>query len=123
MLQVKILYFLRVICLIVNILIMSYFVSTLGFALSKHTTESEDSFTFYNEYDMAQYSESETLIRIIYFAVTTLTTIGFGDFNPKSEVERIYTVLVVLLGVCCFSIFMNNLLDIVVEYRKVTAEF
>ena len=71
---------------------------------------------------MRDLTDMENLIRMIYFAITTLTTIGFGDFNPKSEVERIATTLILLAGVCCFSFIMNQLMEIVIDYRHVTAE-
>lgn len=105
-----------------TILILAYFIGTLFFVLSKHTTYSPDDFTFYNYYGLNELSDNENLIRVIYFAITTLTTIGFGDFNPKSEIERIATTLILLAGVCCFSYIMGQFLEIVVDYRCVTAE-
>lgn len=107
MLQIKIIYALRILRLVIIILILSYFIGTLFFALSKHTTFSEDDYTFYNEYEMHSLSDNENLIRMIYFAITTLTTIGFGDFNPKSEIERITTIAILLAGVVCFSFIMG----------------
>jgi hypothetical protein len=122
MLQIKIMYAFKIFRLVTTILILAYFIGTLFFCLSKHTTYSKDDFTFYNEYGMGQLSESDNLIRMIYFAITTLTTIGFGDFNPKSEIERIATTLILLAGVCCFSYIMNQFMEIVIDYRHVTAE-
>lgn len=122
MLQIKIMYAFRIFRLVTTILILAYFIGTLFFCLSKHTTNSRDDYTFYNEYGMYDLSESENLIRVVYFAITTLTTIGFGDFNPKSEVERIATTLILLAGVCCFSYIMGQFMEIVIDYRQVTAE-
>ena len=122
MVQIKIMYAYRIFRLVTTILILAYFIGTLFFCLSKHTTYSEDDFTFYNEYGMAELTDLENLIRMIYFAITTLTTIGFGDFNPKSEVERIATTAILLAGVCCFSFIMGQLMEIVIDYRHVTAE-
>lgn len=51
---------------------------------------------------------------VIYYAFTTLSTVGFGDFNPKSEVERIVTIIVLLLGVASFSYIMGQFIDILV---------
>lgn len=33
-----------------------------------------------------------------YFAVATVTTTGFGDFNPQTQVEMIFMVFVQLLS-------------------------
>ncbi len=34
-----------------------------------------------------------------YFSVCTLTTVGYGDFYPTSELSRLFTALYVLVGV------------------------
>ena len=58
------------------------------------------------------------LVRIWYYAITTLSTIGFGDYSPKSVNEKILGCLVLLFGVAVFSIIMNNLMDI---FRKISS--
>tara|TARA_B110000285_G_C14562000_1_gene353903 strand:- start:250 stop:474 length:225 start_codon:yes stop_codon:yes gene_type:complete len=43
--------------------------------------------TFISAYNLISYSlEGETLV-MIYFAFTSLTTVGFGDFYPISDQE------------------------------------
>ena len=100
--------------LIVFILILSYFLGTLWFVMTKHSTHSEDEYTFYNQYDMANLSEKENLSIVVYFMFTTLSTVGFGDFNPKSEVERVIMTFILLIGVACFSWIMSQFIDILI---------
>jgi hypothetical protein len=107
MLQIKIMYMFRVVSLLLALLSLSYFVGTLFFIVSKYTTHSEEDFTFYNEYGMRELGDTDNLIRVVYFSFTTLSTIGLGDFNPKSEIERIITIFILLFGVVCFSYIMN----------------
>ena len=35
----------------------------------------------------------------LYFSVTTLVTVGFGDFSPKTDVGKIFTIVYILIGV------------------------
>lgn len=35
----------------------------------------------------------------LYFSVTTLTTIGFGDFAPKTDLGKIFTIFYIFVGV------------------------
>lgn len=42
--------------------------------------------------------EDWTLFHSFYFSVTTLTTVGYGDFTPQTEVGRAFTILYVLIG-------------------------
>ena len=43
---------------------------------------------------------------------TTLSTVGFGDYNPKSEVERVIMTFILLIGVACFSWIMGQFIQI-----------
>ena len=52
---------------------------------------------------------------MFYFGITTMTTVGFGDFNPKSNLERAFTALWMLFGVACFSSIFGNFQDIMIE--------
>jgi hypothetical protein len=49
----------------------------------------------------------EITVKLVYFTFTTLSTVGFGDFNPKSNVERLIVAFGMLLGVAIFSIIMG----------------
>lgn len=39
-------------------------------------------------------------IAAIYWATTTITTIGYGDITPTSTAERVVAMIVMLLGGC-----------------------
>lgn len=38
-------------------------------------------------------------IQSLYFTVTTLTTVGYGDLHPTSDSTRLFTVVFILAGV------------------------
>ena len=47
---------------------------------------------------------------LMYFSYTTLSTTGFGDFNPRSDLERLLCIMILLLGVSIFGLIMNKFL-------------
>lgn len=49
------------------------------------------------------------LIILSYFSITTLSTVGFGDFYPVSDVERATASLFLLFAIILFSFFMGKL--------------
>ena len=43
----------------------------------------------------------------LYFIVTTVTTIGYGDFLPKQNMEMIFVMAIELIGLALFSYFIG----------------
>jgi len=39
----------------------------------------------------------------MYYAFTTLSTVGFGDYNPKSNIERLLVIIMMCFGMTFFS--------------------
>ena len=60
----------------------------------------------------------DLLIKEIYFAITTLSTIGYGDFSPVSKSERIIASFILLLGVSIFSFIMGQFIEILMNYNS-----
>ena len=53
--------------------------------------------------------ENWSLLDALYFSVIQLTTIGFGDFFPKTDIGKMFTIGYVLVGIFLFLIFLNSL--------------
>jgi hypothetical protein len=43
-----------------------------------------------------------------YFSFTSLSTVGFGDYHPVNNPERIFIALSILIGVIVFSLILQN---------------
>lgn len=52
-------------------------------------------------------TKDEKLIKVWYYAITTLSTIGFGDMSPISAQERLVACFILLIGVAVFSFIMG----------------
>ena len=37
-------------------------------------------------------------INCLYFSVVTIVTVGYGDITPKNIYEKIYVILLILIG-------------------------
>ena len=53
---------------------------------------------------------------MFYFVLTTLSTVGYGDYFPVSTTEMIVTSIVMLGGVAFFSYIMSNFIEILSSY-------
>ena len=60
---------------------------------------------------------STKLLTCMYYSLTTLSTVGYGDFSPQSIMEKIFGSIIQIFGVTFFSILMNKFQDIVVSIK------
>lgn len=49
---------------------------------------------------------------LTYFLFTSLSTVGLGDFHPRSDFERLVCAFMLLFGVAVFSFVMGNFITI-----------
>jgi hypothetical protein len=60
---------------------------------------------------------NERTILMVYYAFTSLSTVGFGDLHPRSDLERAFIALLLLFGVAIFSYIMGNFIEILEQVR------
>ena len=48
-------------------------------------------------------------IRAIYWVITTMTTVGYGDITPTTNVQTLYAMFVMILGVGTYGYIIANL--------------
>lgn len=76
-------------------------------------------------YDPSSYSEAMSRLDAMYFTVTTLATVGFGDITPTSSVTRAVTMAQMVAGVALLGAGVRVLLGMarmVAEQRGAPSE-
>ena len=58
----------------------------------------------------------------MYFMVTTMSTVGFGDLHPKSDAERVVCIIIFLGGTTFFSLIMGDFLEIIDTYVELRSD-
>ncbi len=67
-------------------------------------------------------SEFRTFLDALYFAVATMTTVGFGDITPISELGRLLTILMIWSGITIIPWQIGDLVKRLLKtIRKVEA--
>ena len=54
------------------------------------------------------------VIKGSYFALTTISTVGFGDLHPINNKERALMIIIFLAGVNMFSFLLNVFMDVII---------
>jgi hypothetical protein len=65
--------------------------------------------TWINQNGYEQDTSLQLYVTAIYFTVTTITTVGYGDISANNSAERLLCVFLMLLGVISFSLTTGHL--------------
>jgi hypothetical protein len=62
---------------------------------------------FFEKFGIHHNSNGRQVLISLYFSFTSLSTIGFGDYHPRSNFERIFCAIILVSGVMIFSYIMG----------------
>jgi hypothetical protein len=125
-------YILKTFKLLIVILNISYFLGMFWITFCKLSLQiyySEDNYM--ETFDLAQlyefwdkqHADYYIGISAMYFSFTSLSTVGFGDYHPRSNVERVLTAFILLFGVAVFSYCMGTFVEILQAFQELNKDF
>jgi hypothetical protein len=111
--QLVIINLLNVFTLIVRIVFLAFSVGVLMIIIGKieiyNPSDQHDDWITVWALDEKSHGEHVTIS--LYYALTTLTTVGFGDFYPTTSLERLVMIVIFVGGVSVFSVFQGSFFD------------
>ena len=107
---------LRIIQLTSYLLCVSFLTGTLWYIYSDITEANTES-NFIDDFSFSDKTDSEKLIALTYFTFTTLSTVGLGDYHPRSDSERLLGAFILMFGVAITSYIMENLNDMLIKFK------
>ena len=81
--------------------------------------------TWLTSYDDGSGVTAETSVQYlysVYWALTTLTTVGYGDITPANNAERKYTLMTLLIGALVFGYILSSVGEMMGSIDKNAAE-
>ena len=58
------------------------------------------------------------MVTSCYYALTTLSTVGYGDLFPKSRPEKVFGMFMMLGGVAFFAFLMDTFIEIIQNFGQ-----
>jgi hyperpolarization activated cyclic nucleotide-gated potassium channel 2 len=93
--------FARLLKSLVMILVLTHFVACIWFFLARMDEFHYD--TWVVRYGLQDKPNGELYLYSYYWAITTLTTVGFGDISGGNSMERVFCMLWMMVGVGFYS--------------------
>jgi voltage-gated potassium channel len=62
-----------------------------------------------------QLSTTSNYVSALYWTTTTLTTVGYGDIVPHSNIERVYASFVMIIGVGVYGYLIGNVVSVITK--------
>lgn len=75
-------------------------------------------FTLFSGTMFYRHVEDWTWIDSLYFSVTTISTVGFGDLTPQTDYGKLFTVLYIFVGVGIFVALVSQFAKTMILYNE-----
>ncbi|TNV85871.1 hypothetical protein FGO68_gene14280 [Halteria grandinella] len=102
----------RFIYLIITFTVMQHVVACLWIFVAKMDDDSSKANWIYIK-DMVDENDQDVYVTALYFTVTTLVTVGYGDITPQSSQEKIFCMVIMIIGIVTFSYMTGSLSSII----------
>jgi Ion transport protein. len=90
-----------------TILIVGHWIACLFHILAYNRKDTE--MTWLDKANLENGSIFERYIAAFYWAVMTMTTVGYGDIGPTTAVERLFTIAAMIIACALFGYSMNTI--------------
>jgi len=108
----------------VKLVFMVHILGCFWFYVAAQAADAGAATTWVREYDggSAEYGDvSQQYLFSVYWALTTLTTVGYGDITPTNTMERYYCLFAMLIGAMMFGYMMSTIGSMVTQLDRQAA--
>jgi hypothetical protein len=102
---------------VITTVVLTYVLGCFWYRMSFLLGEYSDQDTWIRHFGLNEMSTGEKLVASLYFILTTLSTVGYGDFYPIAIVEKIIGSIIMFCGVIYFSLLMGKFIEIVLSLK------
>ena len=100
-------------------IISTHILSCIWILIAKNNPENNWILFFFEEYR----NNYTIYIASLYFIWTTLFTVGYGDIYPVNNIERIFSILLMMFGILIYSYTVSSLGSMLTTFDILTTRY
>lgn len=77
--------------------------------------------TWWEQINIKPDNKLDQYIASLYWAFTTMTTVGYGDIHPRSDRERVYAIVAMIFGATMFGYIIGSIAALAGQERGIEA--
>jgi Ion transport protein len=104
----------RILYLIITYFILQHVTACIWIFIGRYNDYCSDNWI--SEKGYTDYSNFDLYLTGLYFTVTTIVTVGYGDITAYTNTERIFCIFLMIIGVFAFSFATGTLASIIAQY-------
>lgn len=108
-------YLFKIAKLLMVVLLIAHWMACIWFLILKFDPMGE---SFYNDNLIDPMNMENTYVVTIYWIITVMATVGFGEFSPTSTVQRIASIGFILFSTVVFAYTVNTIGEIYDERQQ-----
>jgi len=81
-------------------------------------TSSNEDENWITEADIKDVHISRQYLISVYWTVTTLSTVGYGDISPVTKSETIFTIFIMVLGATSYAVTIGSATSIIGNFTR-----
>ncbi len=74
-------------------------------------------------YTSEELTDGENYLRAIYWTMTTITTIGYGDITPKTNPQIVFTIMIQITGAGMYGFIIGNIANLIANIDIAKAQY
>jgi len=113
--------YLRIVRFLTTILIVIHWIACFWFFSAFASGFPVDSWVVIEEIQEEEHADQ--YIRSLYWTITTMTTVGYGDISPHRSVEYIFAMVVMFLGASMYAFIIGNVASLFSNFDAAKVQY
>ncbi|KAL4449615.1 hypothetical protein ABPG74_007438 [Tetrahymena malaccensis] len=111
-------HFIRLCNQLIKVISVAHFVSLSWYQLGSYEFQNGYQVSWLQKFDLLELTYLEKYVYSMYWSITTMTTVGYGDISATNYVEATFIIFSMILFSCLFAYSINNIGFILQEIEK-----